>query len=92
MNLKLVTGPAFRTNCRKCGKGVEAGDNHTVYADLDGEAFKAYYCADCVNAKQCNRCKRPMKGTTPSDGACECGGLIESAFYVPPLNRQIIVR
>lgn len=26
---------------------------------------------------RCNRCHRPMPGTTPSDGACECGGLIE---------------
>lgn len=28
---------------------------------------------------RCNRCKRPMKGTTAYDGACECGGLIEAA-------------
>jgi hypothetical protein len=26
---------------------------------------------------RCNRCHRPMKGTTAYDGACECGGLIE---------------
>lgn len=27
---------------------------------------------------RCNRCYRPMKGTTAYDGACECGGLIEA--------------
>ena len=26
---------------------------------------------------RCNRCHRPMKGTTAYDGSCECGGLIE---------------
>lgn len=29
--------------------------------------------------KQCNRCYRPMKGTTAYDGACSCGGLIQTA-------------
>lgn len=28
---------------------------------------------------RCNRCKRPMRGTTAYDGACACGGLIESS-------------
>lgn len=26
---------------------------------------------------RCNKCHRPMKGSTSYDGACECGGLIE---------------
>ena len=28
---------------------------------------------------RCNRCHRPMLGTTAYDGACACGGLIEAA-------------
>lgn len=28
---------------------------------------------------RCNRCHRPMPGTTAYDGACACGGLIEVA-------------
>ena len=28
---------------------------------------------------RCNRCHRPMRGTTAYDGACECNGLIEAA-------------
>jgi hypothetical protein len=28
---------------------------------------------------RCNRCHRPMPGTTAYDGACACGGLIENA-------------
>lgn len=28
---------------------------------------------------RCNRCYRPMAGTTAYDGACSCGGLIEAA-------------
>lgn len=27
---------------------------------------------------RCNKCHRPMKGTTGHDGACACGGLIEA--------------
>ena len=27
---------------------------------------------------RCNKCNRPMKGSTAYDGACECGGLIEN--------------
>lgn len=29
-------------------------------------------------AGKCNKCGRPMAGTTAYDGACECGGLIEA--------------
>ena len=32
---------------------------------------------------RCNRCHRPMKGTTGYDGACACGGLIET---IPMIN------
>jgi len=28
----------------------------------------------------CNKCHRTMKGSTPYDGACGCGGLIEIAI------------
>jgi len=30
-----------------------------------------------MSAMRCNRCHRPMPGTTAYDGTCECGGLIE---------------
>ncbi len=32
---------------------------------------------------RCNRCHRPMPGTTPADGSCPCGGLIEAAPPAP---------
>lgn len=28
--------------------------------------------------RRCNRCHRPMTGSTAYDGACACGGLIEA--------------
>jgi hypothetical protein len=31
-----------------------------------------------VFLRRCNRCKRPLRGTTANDGACACGGLIEA--------------
>jgi len=27
---------------------------------------------------ECDKCGRPMKGSTAYDGACECGGLIKA--------------
>lgn len=27
---------------------------------------------------RCNRCKQPMTGLTPYNGACHCGGFIEA--------------
>ena len=35
---------------------------------------------------RCNRCHRPMKGTTAYDGACGCGGLIEAAPASAPAS------
>lgn len=50
MNLKPVPVTASGTQtfiCCACGK--RADQNHaTVYADHDGEPFKAYYCAECA--------------------------------------------
>lgn len=50
MNLQPVSvaasGPATFTCCH-CG--VKADQSHgTVYADLEGEPFKDYYCAKCA--------------------------------------------
>lgn len=47
----MVTGPRFYPACYKCNRRM---DTHAeeVFADLKGEAFKAYYCHDCwVEAK-----------------------------------------
>lgn len=38
---------------------------------------------------RCNRCYRPMTGTTAYDGACECGGLIEATPASNDLIREI---
>jgi hypothetical protein len=58
MRIQPVTGPAFRTKCICCDKSLTAGTQgldsfgrlltDKVFADLDGEPFKAYYCEDCV--------------------------------------------
>ena len=46
MRLEKVTGPPFGVTCCKCQKRTES--DRDVYADLDGEPFKAYYCSGCV--------------------------------------------
>jgi hypothetical protein len=58
MNMQKVEGPSFRFVCWSCGGYGQLGDrygnmdgNHfsgTVYADLDGPAFKAYYHVECL--------------------------------------------
>ena len=52
-----------KLQCCKCKEFVVLGDRYeghlwlwglkrTLYADLDGEAFKAYYCRDCAASVQ----------------------------------------
>jgi len=57
MNLQPVTGAPFTAECIVCHKRKCFGGNPDIpfsrpnsggFADLDGEPFKAYYCADHV--------------------------------------------
>lgn len=44
MRMKLVTPlPPFTATCLACGRELYSG-GEAMYADLDGPAFKAYYC------------------------------------------------
>lgn len=52
MRFEPVTGRVFWIDCCRCGARLPAGDYFAsgeamVYADLDGEAFVAYYCRGC---------------------------------------------
>jgi hypothetical protein len=65
MNLKPMgeqRKPSFAFTCKKCERhlmaGQQADQGREVYADLDGEPFKTYYCADCVEI--CHECGEPM--------------------------------
>ncbi len=40
---------------------------------------------------RCNRCYRPMAGTTPADGACACGGLIEASPLIDHERRALLL-
>lgn len=61
MKFVLVTGPAITVECLVCHRHAIAGDQpyksasrqeecqpELVYADLEGEAFKSYYCQECA--------------------------------------------
>lgn len=54
MNLQIVPGPGFRYLCFGCHarKEFDPQSNvvarNTLWADLDGPAFKAYYCPECA--------------------------------------------
>lgn len=55
---------------------------HCIHPDCDccGRIHEAEAAPPASGAAmRCNRCHRPMEGTTAYDGACECGGLIEAA-------------
>lgn len=42
---------AIKTTCLKCGERID-GATEPMYADLDGEAFKAYYHMACIDVEQ----------------------------------------
>jgi len=55
--LEQVTGRPFIVFCLRCETKLWAGDvevtgergtHYPVFADLNGEPFKAYYCAQCA--------------------------------------------
>lgn len=39
--------PAFTCTCCKCGRRLDSS-KQTIWADADGEPFKAYYCVGCT--------------------------------------------
>ena len=50
MNIQEVDSPGkvgFLTVCCECEARLDSRIN-TIYADIDGEPFKAYYCRLCV--------------------------------------------
>jgi len=54
--MNLIPVPVHSNNpitvtCIACG-GRAYQAHGTVYADLDGAAFQAYYCADCALERQ----------------------------------------
>ena len=69
--VRVQPRPAFYATCVKCKRRVltDSGGDYRVkaepvYADLDGEPFRAYLCQDCI----------PL-GTTfvdPSVNYCSC--------------------
>jgi hypothetical protein len=53
MRMKLVEPlPAFQAVCLACGKKMQS-QAEVIYADLDGSAYRAYYCGpDAVTLTQ----------------------------------------
>jgi hypothetical protein len=41
--------PVFYAHCFQCGKSTRSNE---LLADLDGPAFRAYYCAECAKGVQ----------------------------------------
>lgn len=64
-----------------CKRGVQRDNCPTCEGTGMVIDFRAIHAkrAESKPAMRCNRCHRPMSGTTAYDGACECGGLIEAA-------------
>src|SRR6185437_11995882 len=53
--------------CHNCRLNCEVMPGFLIPADLGR-----------MIPKECGKCRRPMKGTTTWDGACDCGGLIRN--------------
>jgi len=43
---KHVPLPIITVTCRQCGRSV-SNKHDTIYADLNGKPFEAYYCRVC---------------------------------------------
>lgn len=69
--------------CRVASKALDDGATKVnVYRYMkrsDPEDARIRFVGEHDATLQCGRCGRPMPGSTPYDGACECGGLIEVA-------------
>lgn len=52
--LVLKTPPNFMCRCITC-KGILDSLRDVIWADLKGEAFKAYYCNNCKNLIEENK-------------------------------------
>ena len=56
MNLQLVDQSTHRIGvyCIGCDSmcGHDYRDDTRIYADIDGPAFKAYYCSNCVRSSE----------------------------------------
>lgn len=54
MKLLPVTGKdgyaekSFSVYCKRCNKRTAHTTDQPIYADLDGTAFKDYYCTSCA--------------------------------------------
>ncbi len=46
MKLVCVTKIGFSCTCKGCGKNI--GTREMRWADIEGEAYKAYYCGECT--------------------------------------------
>ena len=51
MNLQKVTGRPFSCICNNCHATLSSSTDE-VYADLDGKAFKSFYCSACKSLKE----------------------------------------
>jgi hypothetical protein len=65
---KVDASPIFRTWCIVCGRRLES-DKEPIFADLDGEPFKAYYCAACNPEENGHAASCPSRFS----GECLCG-------------------
>jgi hypothetical protein len=44
--------PVFHVHCSQCGRPESNEREGRLYADLDGPAFRSYYCAACARKAQ----------------------------------------
>lgn len=63
MRLRLTNlhiAPNMGVDCCKCEARIGAGKTK-VYIDLDGKAFKSYYCQECASrTASCRMCLGPV--------------------------------
>ena len=63
MRLELVNPtPPIMITCSDCGDRYLLGSGRRAWADLDGPAFKTYYCESCVGKRAFGTVERRERG------------------------------
>jgi hypothetical protein len=71
----IAAGGPVTFTCHGCGRHVNQAQE-TVYADLEGPAFQAYYCGTCAPSCLCGAAKHGQWTAGVHHGAHRCARVV----------------
>uniref|UniRef100_A0A6M3K7C4 Uncharacterized protein n=1 Tax=viral metagenome TaxID=1070528 RepID=A0A6M3K7C4_9ZZZZ len=87
----VQTSPSFTCTCKKCARRLQVADGSpAVYADADGVAFEAYYCAECAKLEAYSALRRTA--VEVYEGRAEMSTLLEPLAAVQTVDGRLAHR